>query len=204
LKERIMPTDVLSLWSPQIRPTIQSPWAILHSQAEALTKQTNGLLVGRVKKSSPGDGKRESLSLEIVVPALDLYYQRVLVIEHNQGMPYPALVDAEIFRPRMSVADALKAATSSLAISGLPLQEEKKPPNQADNDEELIELVKKVLQSGPVVSVAQSLIARANDALAEKQRQETAAPTGAGEMSGENKQSNGESPGRREDGDPPS
>ena len=52
-----------------------------------------------------------------------------------------------------------------------------KPPNRADDDEEFFVLVRKVLNSPPVISAAQSLIARASEAL-EETEVNTAEPSG--------------------------
>jgi len=80
---------------------------------------------------------RVSLSLDLVAPALQGSRHRILKVIHDYDRPYPAQLQAEIFN-------------SSLAFT----------------DEEFTEKVAQVLRSTEVSSVAQSLIARANEALA--------------------------------------
>jgi hypothetical protein len=81
---------------------------------------------------------------------------------HGIETVYPATVDAEVFRASR-VPNYIAAAALTLGSEG------KKPDNRADSDQEFGELVGKVLQSSYVLSAAQSLIARANDVLAEKE-----------------------------------
>jgi len=132
-----MATSIQSLWPAQIRAGVQSPWAILFPQAEALTKQTGGVLVGEVKRRDD-DGK-VVLSFDIVVPGLDGYRDRVLSATYDRERFYPVTVDADIFMmPRSS---RLKLAVSSPPNGGQP----KTPANVADSDQELIDLVAKVL-----------------------------------------------------------
>src|SRR5205085_2809434 len=88
-------------------------------------------------------------------------------------MVYPAIVDAEIFRSRPTLPEILQAVT--IPNPFLPEVEKKKPLNQADNDQELKELVGKVLQSSRVISTAAALIARANDVLEEREKAAQAA-----------------------------
>ena len=151
-----MSENAQSLWPDVIRAKVQSPHSILAAQAEALTRQTNGVLVGNVGLGSSEDDDTV-LSFNIVVPELDNYRHRILMVQHGKDMHYPAAIDAEVFRPR-------GLAGLQAAMSGLVGGEGKKPANRADSDKELIELVAKVLRSPYVVSVAQSLIARAEDA----------------------------------------
>lgn len=161
-----MAGSVRSLWSDQIRPNILSPWAILQVQADELTKITTGTLIGDVKQRGPDSNNRVLLSLDMIVPALNEYRHRVLVAMHDSVMPYPVMLDAEVFRPI-----GLKAIQAAVRLAPLLGSEEEKPANRADSDKELIELVEKTLKSPQVVSIAQSLIARANEVMAERERQ---------------------------------
>jgi hypothetical protein len=165
-----MATTVRSLWSDQIRPNILSPWTILKSQADALTKQTNGVLVGQLSERG-GDNNACLLALDITVPGLGDYRQRVLVATYDRDRFYPVTLDAEIFRPA-GVQHFIQA------IGGLPaLSEGKaKPANRADTDTELTNLVEKVLTSAEVVSLAQSLIARVHEVAEETEHQSRANP----------------------------
>jgi hypothetical protein len=156
-----MATSIQSLWPAQIRAGVQSPWAILFPQAEALATQTGGVLIGEVKRRDD-DGK-VVLTFDIVVPGLDGYRDRILSATYDRERFYPVTVDADIFRmPR--------SAKLRLSLPNPPNAGQPGPENVADSDQELINLVGKVLQSSQVVSLAQSLIARATDSLAEKER----------------------------------
>jgi hypothetical protein len=167
-----MTETVKSLWPPQIRPNILSPMTILQAQAVALLQQTGGVLSADIKRREEGD--KLILTFDIVVPALDGYRHRVLVLAHGRDMAYPAVVDAEVFRPTglASVREFIEAQQAPL------LGVTKKPVNRADSDQELVDLVGKVLQSPHVLSAAQSLIARASEALAAKGS--VVSPPGAG------------------------
>ncbi|HJT34208.1 MAG TPA: hypothetical protein VJ783_19330 [Pirellulales bacterium] len=67
-------------------------------------------------------------------------------------------------RRSRSNSDALLRQTGGVLSADIT----KKPDNRADSDQELVDLVAKVLQSPHVLSAAQSLIARASAALAAK------------------------------------
>jgi hypothetical protein len=155
-----------SLWPDEIRAVVKSPLSILLEQADALTSQTGGVLVGKLSKSVTDD--KTVLNFDVIVPELDGYRLRIMVVTHKKDMNYPAMVDAEVFRPRGLGLGALNFTTAN-AIQAMQamMEEPKKPANRADSDKELTELVRQVLRSGYVVSVAQSLISRVADANAE-------------------------------------
>jgi len=160
-----MPDVIDSLWPEVIRAKVQSPESILLAQADALTRQTNNVLVGKVV-FGPSDDNLVVLYFNIVVPTLKDYRHRIMVVQHRKDMHYPALIDAEVFRASgLAVLQAaMKALRSSPFLLAAEGAEPTKPDNRADSDKEFIDLVRKVLQSPYVVSVAQSLIARATDA----------------------------------------
>lgn len=157
-----MPEVSVSLWPDVIRATVQSPESILLDQAEALTQQTSGVLVGKVG-AGPSDDGVVLLHFSMVVPALRDYRHRIMVVQHRKEMHYPAFVDAELFRARgiATLQAAIQELRSAPVLLGGVASE--KPANRADSDKEFIELVRQVLRSSYVVSVAQSLIARANE-----------------------------------------
>jgi hypothetical protein len=142
---------------------VRSPASILVEQADLLARQTNGILVGELTShDSEGEkGDETGLALDIVVPALDGFRQRILVAKHAVGMPYPVRVDADVFRVRLP-PPPLRPLREAL---------EAKPPNRADSDTEFIEVVGKVLRSPHVTSVAQSLLALANERFALEQHE---------------------------------
>src|SRR5258708_3506634 len=94
-----MATAVHSLWPSEIRPGVLSPFAILKMQAEALGTITNHILLGEVKVANDVDGKETSVSLDIVVPALENRRHRILTARHHPNLIYPAQIDADCFRP---------------------------------------------------------------------------------------------------------
>ncbi|HTU18649.1 MAG TPA: hypothetical protein VMG10_11360 [Gemmataceae bacterium] len=149
-----MTSAVKSYWSAQIKPDILSPRLLLRMQADALTEQTKGVLVGELLESEREDGNMV-LTLDMVAPAIN-YRHRVLTARYTQGRLYPVLLDADIFRSKENIGSVVRSFSDVL--------EGKKPECQADNDEELAKLVEKVLTSSSVVSMAQSLIALSNEA----------------------------------------
>jgi len=136
-----MAQNIHSLWPPDIKATVMSPATILKGQAEALALQTGGVLLAEILEEKSEDGDTV-LFLDLVAPALHGSRHRILKCTHREGMPYPAWVQAEAFQ---------KSVGST---------------RRADTDEEFTADVAEVLRSPHVLSVAQSLVARANEALA--------------------------------------
>src|SRR5688572_5681105 len=89
-----------NLWSEAIKPGIISPYAVLKEQANALSGQTSGILIGRVEKTFyersetyKGPNKRVMiLTLQIVVPALENFRWGILKAAHNELFPYPVFL----------------------------------------------------------------------------------------------------------------
>jgi hypothetical protein len=164
-----MSDNITSLWPISIKPKVMSPVEILTAQAEGLAHRTAGVLQASVREKEirEVEGKRTiykvSVAFDIVVPALDGYHHRIMNIYYNKNFPYPALVEADAFRENVR---GIRSIIEALASTG-----ESKPFNRADNDEELFELIKKVITSPRVVSIAQSLIVRATEALNKKENQ---------------------------------
>lgn len=134
-----MSQNIQSLWSPDIKAKVLSPLTILKGQAEALALQTGGVLLAEVIEER--EEEDISLSMDLVAPALHGSRHRILKVIHHDGLPYPAWVEAEIFQYNFP--------------SG----------KRANTDHEFTERVAEVLRSAQVLSVAQSLVARANEAL---------------------------------------
>lgn len=148
-----MSDDVTSLWSSEIRPEIQSPVSILRTQARALQRQTGGVLTGDIG-SKVMDENKVVLSFDIVVPALEQYRQRILNVGHTKDLPYPCIIDAELFRgDNNAYTNFLESGQVYTGVR-----------NAAKNDAEFLDIIGNVLRSSHVVSVAQSLIARTTDA----------------------------------------
>ena len=136
-----MSQNIRSLWSVDIKGTVLSPSTILKGQADALAIQTGGILLAEIVEDHDEDGD-VSLSFDLVAPALQGSRHRILRVIHKPGLPYPAWVEAE----------TLRSAYGAMV--------------KTYTDHEFTETVAEVLKSGQVSSVAQSLVARANEALA--------------------------------------
>jgi|SRR5829696_2043064 len=134
-----MAQNIQSLWSPDIKATVLSPLTILKGQAEALALQTGGVLLAEIVEDH--EEADVSLSLDLVAPALQGSRHRILRVVHKDGLPYPATVEAEVFN------------------GGMP------PWKRAYTDHQFTKTVAEVLKSSQVLSIAQSLVARANEAL---------------------------------------
>lgn len=132
-----MTQKIHSLWSPEIRATAMTPSTILKGQAEALALQTGGVLLAEITTEQIEKG-RYALSFDLVAPALHGSRHRIMRVIHSD-LPYPAEIEAEVF-------DEIGYTTAS-------------------SDHEFTRLVKKVFNSSHVLSVAQSLVARANEVL---------------------------------------
>ena len=157
-----MSERITSFWPDEIRPELLSPRAILKAQAEALANQTGGVLLAEIKSTQTDSGIVE-LNFDIVVPALNGYRHRILTVAHDKDLPYPAMIDAETFRPG-SLRHLQFFLERGELSSGLS-------QSRADSDTEFIDLVKMVLRSTSVLSAAQSLIVRASEALSEDDHQ---------------------------------
>ena len=171
-----MPKSALSLWPSTIRPSIKSPATILAAQAKELALQTDGALVGELKSRDSEDSKQTVHTLDVYAPALD-YRHRVLTATHAKSQIYPVLVDAEMFRPRSFAEVINQAGTLSGAFGAPPAKRE----NEATSDDELIELVKRVLNSPQVVAVAISLIAKAEEIIEQQKETGDGVPSPASE-----------------------
>lgn len=148
-----MSQAVASLWFPEVQAPAETPLAILRAQAEELSKLTGGMLVG-VVDHWPDEGDKLKITLEIMAPELGRSRFRILLVQHDFIMPYPAVFDAEMFRPR---------GLASLAAATAIITGEKKPDNRADDDPEFRELLKRVLHSAPVKALVSSLSARVTE-----------------------------------------
>jgi hypothetical protein len=147
-----MSQDPSSLWPSGIRAKIQSPKALLKIQAEALARQTGGVLMGDVRQKE-GQEDRTAFSFDIVVPALDNYRHPILNVAYKKELPYPCVIEAQYFQSS-NAYDLFMVQGRLIRTAG----------NVAENDDEFLSILGVVLQSPQVVSVAQSLIARATEA----------------------------------------
>src|SRR5438128_12610809 len=91
-----MADRLFSLWSDQIKKDVLSPKAILNMQAKVVSNITGGILQGEVRQAAE-PGEKVTLSFYLVVPALHDYRHQIMKIAHRKDLPYPAVVQAEIF-----------------------------------------------------------------------------------------------------------
>jgi hypothetical protein len=172
-----MSVAVDSLWPSDIKPTILSPRTILEGQAQALTKKTNGLLVGDLRVSHDEEKNRTYLSLDVVVPALNNYRHRILTATHARETIYPTRIDADYFKPSPNEMVSSQMTPVLNALNKRPRDREE---NEAASDEEFRTLVGHVLQSHLVKAALVSLIARANEILSARDRQDQGETTPSG------------------------
>jgi hypothetical protein len=144
-------------WPEEIKPKIQTPLAILRARANELTDITKGILIGKV--SSTIDTDQIYHSLDAVVPALNGFRQRILTISHQVKAVYPAYLDAKV---------EWSAETLGFPELLQEMREEEGAGKVASTDDELIELLKRMLHSRQVKSTLVSLIAIANEGFEEE------------------------------------
>jgi hypothetical protein len=170
-------TDInKSLWPSAIKPEVMSPMEILTIQAEALAEQTKGVLKAdvslaevRVRDSKEKLQLKEVINFDIVAPILEEYRHRILAVSYNKGLPYPATVESS----------GLDDLSMHQILGSITVGKKIKPYNQANNDEEFFNLVKQVFTSEWVISIAQSLILQARNALGKNPRANVSSQPGA-------------------------
>lgn len=110
---------------------VRTPKTILKEQAQILSEETQGILVGHVSESEYGGGNF-SVTLEIQVPAINNYTYEVLNVRHNIDV-YPAEVNAT--RPFLQ--------------------------QRAEDEGEFIRLVEEILSSNEMRQVVSRLLSQA-------------------------------------------
>jgi hypothetical protein len=124
-----------SLWSPEIKAGVLSPRELLDLQALALREQSGGLLSAEVREAHDKAEGAVYLILDMVAANLPGARHRVLTARFFADRIYPCHLDA----------DGLRGA------------------EVAYSETDFRELVRQVLHSGEVKSLALSLIARVRD-----------------------------------------
>ena len=127
---------VVSLWSPDIQPEIISPGIVLEEQAHALRVQTSGILDAQVRFRSDDFEDRACYTLEMLAPSLANSCHRIVTVSHSRERIFPCTLEAET------------ALSNSIAHS----------------EPEFREILRQVLQSAEVKSLALSLVARVRNA----------------------------------------
>lgn len=161
-------TNVTDLWPDDIHADVLSPAMVLHAQVEALAKKSGGIL--RVDVRTDMNQEKIELSLDLIAPAVNDYRITLLKVWHDPDMVYPATVKSRGLLP----AQARRGEMPQIPLMAYPPHESSMPDERtAETQEEFIKVISDILRSGWVRSLIQSLIARSNEALAEKSKART-------------------------------
>jgi len=146
-----MTAKIPDLWPAELSERVLTPAAILKAQATILGERTKGVLEAEVS-SRPEQTKEGQLvtvyDFDVIAPALNGYRKTILRVEHGKDIIYPVYI-------------------KSLG-PGIP---------QAANDQKFLEVLGSHLQSQPVMSLIQTLIARSNEAQKQVQGEQSESPT---------------------------
>jgi hypothetical protein len=143
-----MSDTIPNLWPTEFNVDVRTPLTILKVQANWLSKVTKGILEGVVETER--SERQEQHRLVVVAPVHNGYRHNLITVIHDLNLPYPAEVRAEGLA-ELSPRPDLKGRTF---LTDYP---------SADSDEQLIELVRQALQSGPTKALILSLIAKSNE-----------------------------------------
>jgi hypothetical protein len=142
-----MKTETPNLWPTDVRLDVQSPLGILEAQAALLGQITHGLLQAAVETETAEGWTEHRL---VVAPGRDEYRHVLLVARHAVHLPYPAAV----------VHDSLAIRVQRESFSIHPVYDTVYP--SASSDDELIEHLRRALNSEAARAVLLSLIAKGN------------------------------------------
>ena len=149
-----MPNTIPDLWPENIRVDVLAPIVILRAQEGLLGKRTQGILEARVTTTATEEFAQHQLDL--IAPALNRYRETLLTATHQRERVYPVRVAAECFQPQRGLLPPMPDIGPLLG----------KPPagtQDANNQEEFIDLLRTVLRSPQVSAAIDSLIARSNE-----------------------------------------
>jgi len=150
-----MPETIPNLWPEQFKIDVQTPYTILRVQATFLRRVTRGILEG-VVETERGQ-KQVQHRLVVVAPAVNAYRHTLIVAIHHVDLAYPTEVRAEGLAKKVEHPSIMK-----LPFSDNIYIETVYPT--ASNDEQMVQLVQRALQSEQTQAVILSLIARSNEA----------------------------------------
>ena len=148
-----MANKIPNLWPSAVSVETLPPVAILRVQAQNLTQMTHGLLQGEVI-SADGDPEAVRHHLDVVAPGFNGYRFRILTVQHGSDLVYPV----SLIHPAAFSTEEIDEYENPYTI---------RPT--AYSEDEFIQILKDVFQSGHVLSVINSLIAQSNESLMEKQ-----------------------------------
>lgn len=146
------------LWGPKISVDVLTPIAILNAQVTLLKQKTQGIVLAELK-SSVDDKQIVTILFDLVAPAVGNFRSRVLAVRHKADFVYPALVTSGAFNVDYAAALSLGELKWGAA--------EDQYSKLARTEDEFLSLLQEALQSGPIMSIVQSMIARSNEARAE-------------------------------------
>lgn len=138
------------LW-PELRVDVVTPVAVLRVQAASLERLTQGILLGRVVGGEADD--QAYFHLDVVAPGLNTTL-RIVTITHRKGFPYPASLQW-LGQPQPTPLER--------TIRALTVEAQQNQQAVVSSDDELEELLEKVLRSPSIKSAIYSLLARSND-----------------------------------------
>jgi hypothetical protein len=152
-----IPEKIPDLWPDDIRADLRTPLAILRAQGNLLVRRTQGILEADVL-TAQNEGSVQH-NLDVIAPGVGYYRKTVIAARHQYDLPYPVTVISEAFVPKREFpAVPSPAVVRSLVLGAAPENE-----REAATQEEFINLVREVLQSGYVKAIVQSLVARTNE-----------------------------------------
>lgn len=149
------PETIPNLWPEQFKIDVQTPYTILRVQATFLSRVTRGILEG-VVETERGQ-KQVQHRLVVVAPAVNAYRHTLIVAIRDVNLAYPAEVRAAGLAQKET-----RHSGKSVPILGDTYIETVYPT--ASNDEQMVQLVQRALQSEQTQAVILSLIARSNEA----------------------------------------
>jgi hypothetical protein len=149
-----MTPTIPDLWPEDIKVNVLPPIAVLKAQESLLSRRTQGML--QAKLTTTESDKLVQHQLDLIAPGLNFYRERLLTATHDREMLYPVTVNAEAFAPKpahpTSAPDRVRQRLLDPSLTY----------RKAATDEELIRLIREVLQSADVRALIHSLIARIN------------------------------------------
>lgn len=146
-------TSIPDLWGHAISVDVLTPAAILNTQAALLKRKTQGIVIAELETTT--DSKNVvTIKLDLVAPAVDSFRASVLAVRHKADYVYPALVSTAAFAGKGG------GTFGDLAWGGV----EDRMSQLAETETQFVSFLQDALQSGFILSIVQSLIAKSNEA----------------------------------------
>ncbi|MDR3634830.1 MAG: hypothetical protein P4L84_13580 [Isosphaeraceae bacterium] len=140
-----MAETIPDLWADDIRVDVLTPLAILRTQQGLLKKRTQGVLDAKV--TSVEENGLVQHQFDVVATAIQRYQERVLIATHASGRVYPVTVKAETLEHLEQLEEDDILTDECIVFT----------------EEDFIQIIRQVFQSGEVRSAMQSLIAQSNE-----------------------------------------